>query len=85
MSSAETEILSLAEIAIRVHSHVSTFTSALSCCLQNVTRLRTREEKEHGMLNRPTGPSDYQVLNSYRSAQSPSSDPSAAHAGPAAC
>lgn len=74
-----------AKIALHAHSHVATFTSALSCCLQNVTRLHTREEKEHGMLNRPTGPSDYQVLNSYRSAQSPSSDLSAVHAGPAAC
>lgn len=35
------------------------------------------KETQAGVLNRPTAPSDYQVL-------SPSSDPSAAHVGPVA-
>lgn len=73
-----------AEISILVHGSDFTFTPALSCRLHNVKRLRTRVEKESSVLNRPTGPSHYQVLNSNQSARSPSSDPSAIHAGSAA-
>lgn len=63
----------------------ASFPPALSCHLHNVKRLHTRVEKESCVLNRPTGPSDYQVLNSNQSARSPSSDLSTVHAGPAAC
>lgn len=72
------------EISILIHSSICTFTPALSCRLHNVKRLHTRGEKKSGVLNKPTGPSDYQVLNRNQSAPSPSSDPSGVHAGPAA-
>lgn len=73
-----------ASISILVYSSIFTFTPALSCRLHNVKRLHTSVEKESGVVNRPIGPSDYQVLNSNQSARSPSSDPNAVHTGPAA-
>lgn len=63
----------------------ASFPPAPSCHLHNVKRLHSTVEKESCVLNRPTGPSDYQVLNSNQSARSPSSDLSTVHAGPAAC